>query len=367
MSEHGELTDGTDRDVLARDATRELLGLGPLELLLHANEVREIHILHPDCVLARTSAGVTRRERSFTSETALARVVARLAQRSGEPRHPGEIVIERRLSRGATMTAVAPPAASGWVVHIQKVRRLESSLGELLGAGAISDTVNVFLEACAGARLNVLLSGPDSAAVETVLAAFASAAPAGELVAVLEPPADQLAIPAAHVISLALHEGGDTGARAVQIAARLGVDRVVVTSLNGPVGAAAFDLVAEGRVCVLGAVVAPSLLHGLARLVATVALARPGATVAAIREVAGHSFDLAIEVDRSGGVVGVKRIAELDGSDARGVGLQDLFTRKAGSGEASYLAAPVSAKLAGRLRSHASSRPDHEGASADAR
>jgi pilus assembly protein CpaF len=330
MRDEGEAPDGIDLDLLARDATRELVGLGPLATLLDDDETSEIHVVRPDCVLAVKGGQTVLAEPSFTSEVALARIVARLAHESGDPLHPDELVVDRRLTRGAYVTAVAPPAASSWVLHIGKRRRIEASLTELVRAGAMSEAIATFLEACARARANVLVVGSGNRAIALLLGAIASAATPGERVAVLQLGADDIAVSQAHVMALALADHGARGERSVYAAARLGVDRLIITSLGGSVATATVDAIAEGSEGVLGGVGAPSLRHGLARLAAQVAMARSGSSIEAARSAVAESFDVAVEVDRGPtGVVRVRRVAELDGIDDKGVVCRDVFVLNA--------------------------------------
>ncbi len=176
MREEGEAPEGTDLELLARDALRELVGLGPIGPLLEDEETLEIHVARPDYVLAVKNGQPTLADPSFTSEEALGRVVARLAHQSGESWHEGELVIERRLARGAHMVAIAPPAASTWVLTIRKRRRVESSIEEMVRSGTMSRSIASFLEACLAARANVLVVGSGPAVVAATLGALASAA-----------------------------------------------------------------------------------------------------------------------------------------------------------------------------------------------
>jgi pilus assembly protein CpaF len=347
MREEGEAPEGTDLELLARDALRELVGLGPIGPLLEDEETLEIHVARPDYVLAVKSGQPTLADPSFTSEEALGRVVARLAHQSGESWHEGELVIERRLARGAHMVAIAPPAASTWVLTIRKRRRVESSIEEMVRSGTMSRSIASFLEACLAARANVLVVGSGPAVVAATLGALASAAPAGERVAVLQD-ADEIAIGQAQVVALSLSDHGPRGEESVRAASRLGADRLVVASLAGSVAAAVIDAIGEGCEGVLAGVGAPSLRHGLARLASQVALARPGASIEASREAIGESFDVAVEVVRSAdGRQRVLRVAELAGSDAKGVVSRDLFVLSAdGTGEGAYASTGVVPRLA---------------------
>jgi pilus assembly protein CpaF len=87
MRADGEVPEGVDPEQLAADAARELLSLGPLGPALEDDEVSEIHVARADSVVVEKKG-----ERQlladglFTSEEAVARAVARLAQRSGQAR-----------------------------------------------------------------------------------------------------------------------------------------------------------------------------------------------------------------------------------------------------------------------------------------
>jgi pilus assembly protein CpaF len=347
MRKEGEAPDSIDLEFLAREALRELVGLGPVGPLLDDDETTEIHVVRHDYVLTLRNGQMTLAEPSFTSEEALARVISRLAYQSGEPLRSGELVIDRRLPRGAYLTAIAPPAASGWVLHVRKRRRVEASLAQLVAAGAMSEAIAEFLEASAAVRANVLVIGSGAGVVALILGAIASSARPAERVAVLQQGADDFVLPQAHVIQMALADHGPRSEQSVYAAARLGVDRIIVSSMAGAVAAATIDVIAEGSEGVLAGVGAPSLRHALARLVSQVALSRAGSTVEAAREAVGESFDVAVEVERGSDGLRVVRVVELDGSDDRGVVTRDVFVlSENGGGGVSYRTTGVSPRLA---------------------
>jgi pilus assembly protein CpaF len=346
MREEGEAPDGIDLELLARDALREIVGLGPLGPLLDDDETSEIHVSRPDYVLVVKNGQPALADPSFTSEEALSRVVARLAHQSGEPMQTGALVVERRLPRGASMIAISPPAAASWVLAVRKRRRVEATLEDLVRGGAMSRTIASFFEACVIARANVLVVGSGAAAVSSLIGALGSAAPVGERVAVVQD-GDEIAIAQAQVVPISIVHRGDRGEESVRAASRLGTDRLVVLSLGGAAAAATIDAVGEGCEGVLAGVGAPSLRHGLARLASQVALSRPGATIDAAREAIAESFDVAAEVVRAGdGKLRVLRVAELAGTDERGIVARDLFVLGDGAGEAAYASTGVVPRLA---------------------
>src|SRR5262249_55492450 len=145
---------------------------------------------------------VTAEGTAFSSEEALYRVIARLAQQSGDPWKPGETVVERRLPRAA-FVAIAPPAALNHVVSIRKRRRIETSLDELTRAGSISKPMAQFLEACVNAHTNILVSGN---APLPMLSALAAIGVGGERVVLLQD-VEEIGVGNAHAAILSL---GDT-------------------------------------------------------------------------------------------------------------------------------------------------------------
>ncbi len=329
MRSEGEAPDGVDLDGLARDAMREFVGLGPIGPLLDDDETTEVQVLRPDYVIARRGGSFVLVDPAFTSEEVVARIVARLAHQSGEDVRPDETVVERRLPRGAHLVAIAPSVAPGWVFAIRKRRRVEASLDELVRSGAMSRSMAVFLETCVAARANILVAGSGSGTVPSMIGALASAIPSGERVAMLHD-VDDISVPQAQVTSLTLADTDRRGADVVRAGARLGLERLVVVSLTGAVALATIDAVGEGSEALIAGIGAPSLRHGLARLVSQVAMARPGATIEAAREAVGESFDVAVEVVQAGpGALRVARIAELEGGDTTGVVGRDLFIAEA--------------------------------------
>jgi pilus assembly protein CpaF len=325
MRDEGEAPEGVDVEMLVRDAVRELVGLGPIGPLLEDDEVSEIHCVRSDQVLAMRGGQVTLAEASFTSEEALYRVVARLANQSGEPWRAGEHIVERRLPRGAQMLAIAPPAAAAHVLVVRKKRRIDMSLEDLIRAGSLSRPMAVFLETCLSARVNILVCGSTQSATSQLLAALASSGPAGERIIALHE-VDEINVAHAHMVSLPLLDTKQRGEDAVRAASRLRPDRLVIGSLAGGVAVGTLEAIAEGAEGVLAATSAPTLRQGLARLGAQLAMSRPGASADAIREALGESFDVALELGaQSDGRPRIIRICELAGSDGKAVAVRDLF------------------------------------------
>jgi pilus assembly protein CpaF len=349
MREEGEAPQDVDLDAVMRDAHRELVGLGAVGPLLEDEEVSEIHCVRYDQLFTVRSGNTVNEGSGFSSEEALYRVIARLAQQSGDAWRAGETVIERRLPR-ASLVAIAPPAASTHVLSIRKRRRIESTLEDLVRNAALSRPMAQFLEACVVTRANILVSGTSAA---TVVAALASSGTQGERICVVQD-IEEIFVGSAHAVTLSIVDTRKGGEDCVRAAARLRPDRLIVTQLAGGVAAATVDAMAEGAEGVLASIGAPTLRQALSRVVAQLVLHRPGLGLEAMRDVVGEAFDVAIEVGTMpDGRIRVVRIAELGGSDAKGIVARDIFvanpdTAQAG-GEGAFSATGVVPRLANEL------------------
>ena len=296
MREEGEAPEGTDLDALARFAVRELVGLGAIGVLLDDDEITEIQCVRNDQVLAHRGAALAHADASFTSDEALGRVIARLANQAGEPVGAGELIVERRLPRGAHMIAILPPAATAHALVIRKRKKVDATLEDLVRSGALSRPMAVFLDACVQARANILASAPSGTSTAQLVAALASAAPPGERIALLSD-IEEVQIPQAHVFGISLADArARASEEAVRAAARLRPDRLILASVPAGATAPLVEAINEGTEGVIAAGSAPSLRQLLARFASQLSLSRGGLDVASARECVAEAFDVAIEV-----------------------------------------------------------------------
>jgi pilus assembly protein CpaF len=347
MREEGDAPEGIDLDAVVRDAHRELVGLGPIGPLLEDEEVGEIHCVRFDQIFTQRGAPTVSAEpTTFSSEEAMQRVIARLAQQSGEPWQQGERVIERRLPR-ASFVAVAPPAAASHVLSIRKRRRIETTFDELARAGAMSKPMAQFLEACVGARANVLVSGTSPLPLLSALAVSHHA----ERVVIVQD-VEEIGVGRAQATLLSAGDSRKQGEDCVRAAAKLRGERLIVTQLTGGVAAATVDAMASGTEGVLAALPAPTLRQGIGRLVGQLVLHRPGLTLEGMRELVGEAFDIAVEsTSFPDGRLRVTRIAELGAVDAKGVVARDIFawSPDGNTGEGTFNPTGVVPRIAGEL------------------
>jgi len=325
LREEGHLPGDIDIDDAIRDAQRELFGLGAIEPLIEDDEISEIRVFGHASVIAVRGGEMIEIDPPFSSEAALLRAIIRLCRQSPVPLGAGETLVERYLPRGLLVQAVLPPTSQyGPALVIKKRRRAETVIDDLVRSGTVSRAMATFLRSCAVARVNWLVVGP-SEGTALLLSALASAGQPTDRIVALQT-VDELWGLEPEPVVLRLSDAPDEAAKLVRAAAKLRPERLIINPMAGQAAAAVASTIPLGCEGVLAAVWAPSLRHGLERLVADLMAARPGITVEAAKSWLLGSFELAIEIARlRDGRYRVMRIAELVASDG-GVAGRDVFT-----------------------------------------
>ncbi|MFO0590990.1 MAG: ATPase, T2SS/T4P/T4SS family [Polyangiaceae bacterium] len=325
MKAAGEVPSDLPAETLVGTARRELLEMGPLGPLLDDEDVSEVQVVRHDYVVAMHGRRQVPTDLAFSSEAALMLALRRMCVASGKPLQPEESFVERRLPRGARLFAVLPPATEqGHVVVLRKPQRADLTLEDLVRSGTISRAIaSLFGYAVAG-RANILVTGSIGAGATSLLGALAAAGSTEDRVMVLEED-DELIFNQPHIVSMLLGDG-DQGVKAVQAAARVHPDRLVVGAFAGRVAVEVVDAIGDGMDGVLAAARAPTLRQALARLTADIAATRPGIGMETAREWLSSAFDLAVEIARlRDGRHRVMRVAELHIEGGRVVP-RDIFT-----------------------------------------
>ncbi|WP_437627540.1 ATPase, T2SS/T4P/T4SS family [Sorangium sp. So ce1151] len=320
----GELPPEVDAEALVADAQRELFTLGPLDRLLDDTEVSEIQVFRHDHVIAMHGRRRVIAEVGFSSERAVDRVIRRLCRMAGQPLEEGASFVERLLPRGRRLFAVLPPAAISTLV-IRKPQRPDVTLEDLVRNGTISRAMAGLLTQCVLGRGNLLVTGTRDAGTSWLLGALAAAAQPDDRFVVLQDE-DELVLDQPNTLSIALGSTTAERTRAVQSAARIRPERLVVSSFAGHVAAEVVDAIGGGMDGVLAAARAPTLRQAVTRLPADIAATRPGITPETAREWLASSFDLAIEIALlRDGRHRVLRIAELAVENGQ-IAIRDVFT-----------------------------------------
>jgi pilus assembly protein CpaF len=327
LRQAGELSGAVDPAALMRDASRELLGLGPLGILLEDPEITTLQIHHHGSIQAFRGASLPTIEAGFSGEEALLRALHRLCLQGAQPIAPNEALIERHLPSGHLLAVLPPLAASGATVVLRRPRP-EPPLEDPVRVGVLSRVAWTFLQQCLGARLGVLVVGQP----QTVgfFAAMLSLLPPEERTALLLSPELQLPLPP-HGVAFRLNPAQPELLHQIT---RLGFDRLIATCE----GSSLFlDALSRRLAAPLVFSHGTSARQAIARITARSCAAQPGLSLEAARELLGACFDVVVEVARlRDGRIRVLRIAEILPGEGQPLATRDLFLSvpdRNGSGE----------------------------------
>ena len=253
------LADRELRERLARALAADLLGLGPLDPLLHDPEIEDIAcdgVGIPIFVHHRRDGWVAT-DRSFASAEELDRFVRRLAQRSGRAISTREPLLEATLPGGARLHASLGPQVTtrGSTFTIRRFPERARTPLDLLAHGTWSAELASFLWLALEAGRSMFFVGGTASGKTTTLNALLSFLPPERKVVSIED-TRELHLAQENWIPLSTREeGGADPAASIDMfdllsaALRQRPDFLVVGEVRGREAATVFQAIATGKAC----------------------------------------------------------------------------------------------------------------------
>ena len=164
---------------LTRRILDEILGLGPLEVLLAHDDVEDIYILGPHKVMVVTSDGDRRSVGiDFGTRERVMSLARRALARDGKRADFVQPFADCRLRDGSRMHVSIHPCAEPWPqIVIRKHRQIfdpgEDRLARLIQLGTLTPRAAALLRAAIHSRVSVLVAGATAAGKTTLINALA--------------------------------------------------------------------------------------------------------------------------------------------------------------------------------------------------
>ena len=328
-----ELPAGDGLEELIGELCDEALGLGPLEGLLNDPEVSEIMVVDPYTIYAERRGRIEQTGLRFTDDDSVRAAVERIVTPLGRRVDESTPLVDARLKDGSRVNAVIPPlAVRGACVTIRKFRSEPLTMDELVGLGALTPRMALFLERAVTVRKNIVISGGTGSGKTTLLNVLSAAIPSRERIVTIEDAAE-LSLAQPHVVSLesrpANMEGkGEYSIRdLVRNALRMRPDRIVVGECRGGEAIDMLQAMNTGHEGSMTTTHANSPREATARLETLCLMSGLDLPVRAIRVQIASSVHLVVQQSRfSDGSRRITRIAEVTGIDDAGeIALRDIF------------------------------------------
>jgi pilus assembly protein CpaF len=322
-----------ERQELVNQLLNDMLGLGPLEPLLHDETVSEIMVNGPKQVYVEHQGKLVLSDVRFRDNAHVMSVATRIVTAIGRRIDESSPLCDARLLDGSRVNIIIPPLAiDGPTITIRKFSKKKITLDTMLKFGSISQQMAMLLRIAGRCRLNILISGGTGSGKTTLLNALSQMIDHGERIVTIEDAAE-LQLQQPHVVRLETRppnlegHGEITMRDLLKNALRMRPDRIIVGETRGGEAIDMLQAMNTGHDGSLSTVHANRPREALMRLENMVGLGGVNLAPRAIRQQIETAIDMIIQVSRMrDGSRRVTHISEVTGMEGDTITLQDLFT-----------------------------------------
>ena len=313
-------------------ALAELVGYGPIEPLLRDGEISEIMVNGAKNVFVERNGEVIETDIHFDNDEHLLRIIDRIVSPLGRRIDADNPTADARLPDGSRVNVVIPPVAvDGPTLTIRKFLQTKMTMDDLVRMEELTPYMAKFLEACVGARLNILVTGNTSSGKTTVLNALSGFIPDKERIVTIED-AVELKLKQRHVVRLETKLPNVDGTGSVNVrdlvhnALRMRPDRIVVGEVRGGEAMDMLQAMNTGHTGSLTTLHANSPRDAVSRLETMAMMAGLDMPLLAIRKQIASAINVIVHLARlSDGSRKMTHITELPGMEGDIVTLTDIF------------------------------------------
>jgi len=332
LDEDGRLLTDIDRARLVSEIKNELLGLGPLEPLLHDDSITDILVNGHAQVYVERAGKLHHADVSFQDDQHLMLIIDRIVSQVGRRVDEASPMVDARLRDGSRINAIIPPLAlDGPSLSIRRFGKRRYNIEALVEKGTVTPEAVNFLQAVVRARLNVIVCGGTGSGKTTMLNCLSAFVPEDERIVTIEDSAE-LSLQQPHVVRLETRpanlegKGEITQRELVKNCLRMRPDRIIVGEVRGAEVLDMLQAMSTGHDGSIATIHANSPRECLGRLEMMMLLAGFSIPQRAMRQQIASAVNIVVHVSRlSDGTRKVMRISELSGMEGDTVMMQDLF------------------------------------------
>ena len=332
LAEENLLYTRANREKLLNWVIADIIGYGPLEPLLNNNEITEIMVNGYDSIYIERAGKVEKTSTVFESDAHLRRIIDRIVAPIGRRVDESSPMVDARLPNGYRVNATIPPLSlEGPLLTIRKFATIPFTAQDLIANGTLSASMVSFLQACAQARINMVISGGTGSGKTTLLNLVSAFIPENERVITIEDIAE-LKLNQDHVIRLEKRPPNIEGKGEVTIrqlvvnALRMRPDRIIVGEARSGEALDMLQAMNTGHSGSMTTIHSNSPRDSLRRIETMVLMAGVELPLRAIREQIASSIELVVHLSRMrDGTRKVVNVTEVQGMEGDTIVLQDLF------------------------------------------
>lgn len=322
----------SERSKIVSDLKDEMLGLGPIEVLLKDPTVTEVMVNGPKKIFVERMGRLQLTDIQFHDDIHVMNIIERILSPIG--RHIDESVplVDARLEDGSRVNIIIPPLSLvGPCITIRKFATKALSVDNLITFGTLDRKMADFIKACIQARINILVSGGTGSGKTTTLNVLSSFIPENERIVTIEDAAE-LKLQQEHVVTLESRPANIEGNGEITIrdlvknALRMRPDRIIVGEVRGGEALDMLQAMNTGHDGSLTTAHANNPRDALSRLETMVLMAGFEMPIRAIREQVSSAIELILQQSRlKDGSRKITYITEVQHMEGDVITTQDLF------------------------------------------
>lgn len=322
----------SERSKIVSDLKDEMLGLGPIEVLLKDPTVTEVMVNGPKKIFVERMGRLQLTDIQFHDDSHVMNIIERILSPIG--RHIDESIplVDARLEDGSRVNIIIPPLSLiGPCITIRKFATKALSVDNLITFGTLDRKMADFIKACIQARINILVSGGTGSGKTTTLNVLSSFIPENERIVTIEDAAE-LKLQQEHVVTLESRPANIEGNGEITIrdlvknALRMRPDRIIVGEVRGGEALDMLQAMNTGHDGSLTTAHANNPRDALSRLETMVLMAGFEMPIRAIREQVSSAIELILQQSRlKDGSRKITYITEVQHMEGDVITTQDLF------------------------------------------
>ncbi len=361
-----------ERRSLIRDIQHEMLGFGPLELLMADPTVSDILVNSYNRIFVERKGRLELSPVRFTDEKHLLRIIDKIVSLVGRRIDESSPMVDARLPDGSRVNAViAPVALDGPMMSIRRFAHIPLKMANLVGdLHSLTPDMATVLEGLCKAKVNMVISGGTGAGKTTLLNILSGFIPAPERIVTIEDAAE-LQLQQPHVVRMETRppniEGkGEITQRAlVRNALRMRPDRIIIGEVRGAEAVDMLQAMNTGHDGSLTTIHANNPRDALSRLENMIGMANLNLPHKAARQQIASAITVVVQALRLiDGRRKITSIQEVTGMEGDTITMQEIFAFRQtgvaadGAVEGYFQASGVRPKFSERLRAFGISLPD---------
>ncbi|MGH4119665.1 CpaF family protein [Clostridium sp.] len=310
----------------------EIIGFGPITILLADKSVTEIMVNGPDHVYIEQDGKLVLTDAKFKNNNHVMHVIKKIVAPIGRRIDESSPMVDARLPNGSRVNAIIPPLAiDGPSITIRKFAEDPFKVEDLISFGTLSSKMAELLKYCVEGRLNIVVSGGTGSGKTTTLNVLSSFIPETERIVTIEDAAE-LQLSQIHVVRLETRPSNIEGKGEVSIrdlvknSLRMRPDRIIIGEVRSGETLDMLQAMNTGHDGSLTTGHANSPRDMLSRLETMVLMSGMNLPIKAIRDQTASAIDLIIQQSRlMDGSRRITHITEVQGMEGEVIILQDIF------------------------------------------